>query len=119
MKETTSHDPHHDRRPAPDRPRRPKITIYGPAECPNCDKAKNLFDRQQPTVQYTKVDIEQGDENHRHITEVLGYAQAPVIVVELASGRTVHWGGHRPDMLTALVRLCTKGIVPEDRKVAS
>ncbi|MCX8452905.1 MULTISPECIES: glutaredoxin family protein [Micrococcaceae] len=97
----------------------PKITIYGPAECPNCDKAKSLFDRHQPAMQYTKIDIEQGDENHRHITEDLGYAQAPVIVVKLASGRTVHWGGHRQDMLTALVRLCTKGIVPEDRKAAS
>lgn len=92
----------------------PEITIYGPEFCPNCTRATNLFDRQSPPVPYTKVDIEPGDVNHRFITEKLGYSQAPVIVVAFdGAHRDVHWGGHRMDMLMALTRLCTKGIVAE------
>lgn len=92
----------------------PTITIYGPSECPNCEKAMRLLDRRE--VPYTKIDIDTGDDNHRYITEVLGYQQAPVITVDLPSHPRVHWGGHRMDMLTALVRLCTIGLTPtEDR----
>ncbi|MFI9629260.1 glutaredoxin family protein [Streptomyces sp. NPDC052042] len=88
----------------------PEIKIFGPHECPNCGTAMKLFDRHG--IDYTKIDLEAGDENHRYVTEDLGYLQAPVIVVELGR-KTVHWGGHRMDMLMALVRLCTQGIVPE------
>lgn len=89
----------------------PTVTIYGPHDCPNCDKAMQLFDRRG--VAYRKIDLEQGDENHVYVKQTLGYETAPVIIVELENGRKVHWGGHRQDMLTALVQLCTKGIVPE------
>lgn len=85
----------------------PQITIYGPHECPNCEKAMKFLDRQN--VAYSKVNIEEGDEDHRHVTEDLGHQAAPVIIVGLEHN-TVHWGGHRMDMLMALVRLCTKGI---------
>lgn len=90
----------------------PTITVYGPPDCPNCDKATRLFDHK--AIAYTKVDLEAGDVSHRYVTEDLGHQQAPVIVVELENGRTVHWGGHRMDMLMALVKLCTKGIVSTD-----
>lgn len=87
----------------------PKITVYGPPECPNCDKAMKLFERKSITA--TKISVTEGDENHVYVKQTLGYETAPVIIVELDNGRTVHWGGHRQDMLTALVRLCTTGIV--------
>ena len=86
----------------------PEITIYGPHDCPNCDKAMKLFDRN--TILYNKIDIEPGDEKHRYVTEKLGYMQAPVIIVTLDTGRIIHWGGHRMDMLMALTRLCTTGL---------
>lgn len=95
----------------------PTITVYGPHECPNCEKAMQLFDRR--AIVYTKIDLESGDENHRYVKETLGYETAPVIVVELDSGRTVHWGGHRQDMLTALVRLCTAGIQDDADQAAA
>lgn len=85
----------------------PTITVYGPPQCPNCDRATTLLARKG--VAHTKVDIEAGDAHHRYVTEELGYAAAPVITVEL-DHRTVHWGGHRMDLLMALSRLCTTGI---------
>lgn len=90
----------------------PTVTVYGPHVCPNCKKATDLFDRRG--VQYTKVDLEPGDANHVYVKEQLGYEAAPVIVVKLPSGREIHWGGHRIDMLTALVHLCTQGIEPDE-----
>ncbi|MGW0881326.1 glutaredoxin family protein [Streptomyces sp. NPDC002671] len=90
----------------------PTITIYDPRECPNCDATMKLFDRRG--IAYSKIDLGPGDANHRHVTDKLGYQQAPVIVVDFQSHRTVHWGGHRMDMLTALTRLCANGVVPED-----
>ncbi|MDX3275566.1 MULTISPECIES: glutaredoxin family protein [Streptomyces] len=94
----------------------PTITIYGPHDCPNCDKAIQLFDGKG--IAYTKVDLEPGDENHRHVTEKLGYQQTPVITVKLEGQRTVHWGGHRMDVLMALGRLCAEGVA-SDHKEAS
>lgn len=89
----------------------PTIKIYGPHDCPNCDKAMKLFDRNQ--IDYEKIDLEPGDENHSYVKDELGYQVAPVIMVEFASpSRTIHWGGHRMDMLMALTHLCTKGIEP-------
>lgn len=92
----------------------PEITIYGPEECPNCDNAMRLFDRNK--IAYTKISIEPGDKDHRYITEQLGYATAPVIVLTFTSGanpHTVHWGGHRMDMLMA-----TKSLVANIRAEA-
>ncbi|MCQ9179054.1 hypothetical protein KMT30_08405 [Streptomyces sp. IBSBF 2953] len=94
----------------------PTITIYGPRDCPNFDKAIQLFERKG--IAYTKIDLEPGDENHRHVTEKLGCQQTPVITVKLEGQRTVHWGGHRMDMLMALVRLCAEGVA-SDHKAAS
>ncbi|MBT8162923.1 MULTISPECIES: hypothetical protein [Arthrobacter] len=54
----------------------PRITIYGPKECPNCGQAMVFFDRN--SIAYTKICIEAGDTDHRYITEELGYAAAPV-----------------------------------------
>lgn len=92
----------------------PTITIYGPEQCPNCDKAMALFDRHK--IAYTKNSIEAGDNDHRYITEELGYATAPVILVTFKSGanpHTVHWGGHRMDMLMA-----TKSLIANIRSEA-
>ncbi|MBK3640168.1 hypothetical protein JHN46_05755 [Streptomyces sp. MBT33] len=94
----------------------PTITIYGPRDCPNFDKAIQLFERKG--IAYTKIDLEPGDENHRHVTEKFGCQQTPVITVKLEGQRTVHWGGHCMDMLMALVRLCAEGVA-SDHKEAS
>lgn len=85
----------------------PTITIYGPEECPNCDKAASLFTRKN--IEFTKINIAEGDENHRFVKDQLGYQVAPVIIVEFER-RIIHWGGHRQDMLTGLVNLCTRRV---------
>jgi glutaredoxin-like protein NrdH len=90
----------------------PEITIYGPHECPNCDKAMEHFDRKD--IAYSKVDLEPGDANHVYVKDTLGYSTAPVIVAKIPGHRTVHWGGHRIDMLMALTRLCRNGIQRAD-----
>lgn len=54
-------------------------------------------------------------DTYRHVTEKLGYQQTPVITVKLEGQRTVHWGGHRMDML---VRPCAEGVA-SDHKEAS
>lgn len=92
-------------------PSPPTVTIYGPEMCPNCDKAKAMLDAKG--IEYTKIDIEHGDDDYRYVTETLGYRQAPAIVVEHEGKTLAHWGGHRMDMLMALVRLCTTGIVAQ------
>ena len=74
----------------------------------------SLFDRNK--IAYTKITVEPGDANHRFITQELGYVTAPVIVVTFTSGanpHTVHWGGHRMDLLTA-----TKSMVANIRAAA-
>lgn len=86
----------------------PTVTLYGPPSCPGCERAAALLSRSD--VAFTKVTIVSGDADHRYVTEDLGYRVAPVVVVDLADGRTVHWGGHREDMLRRLVRLCTHGV---------
>lgn len=88
----------------------PTITIYGPVICPNCQKATNLLDRHG--IPYTKIDLEPGDKNHCYVKDELGYETAPVITVAF-DDRTVHWGGHRLDMLMALKRLCAQVITAQ------
>lgn len=89
----------------------PVITIYGPEQCPNCQRAIDLFTRKD--IPYTKVTIAPGEETYRWVTDELGYTVAPVITVDIPGHDLIHWGGHRMDMLTALSMLCTKGIAPE------
>ncbi|MEU9267225.1 glutaredoxin family protein [Streptomyces sp. NPDC048251] len=78
----------------------PTITIYGPHECPNCEKAMKHFDR--CGITYTKIDLEPGDSSHRHVTEKLGYEQTPVITVGFQGpphrplGRAPHGHAHDP-----------------------
>lgn len=80
----------------------PTITLYGPEVCPMCDKAIAMF--QKAGIAYTKIVIEKGDENYTYVNETLGYQTAPVIVL-VVENVTVHWGGHRMDMLMATKRL--------------
>lgn len=82
----------------------PEILIYGPEECPNCDKAIETFTR--ANMPHRKIAIDKGDANYAYVNEELGYSTAPVIVVTFTDGKVVHWGGHRMDMLMGLRRLC-------------
>lgn len=81
----------------------PVVTIYGPHDCPNCDKAAGFFTRAQ--VRFTKIDISPGDEHHRHVTRTLGHSAAPVVVVQVDDRPVLHWGGHRMDLLVAVKKL--------------
>lgn len=81
----------------------PTITIYGPHDCPNCDKAMVALDRQK--IDFIKIDLEDGDANHFYVKHTLGYDTAPVIIVSFGDFDDVVWGGHRLDMLMGLMKL--------------
>lgn len=74
------------------------ITVYSKpykTGCFQCDQTKNLFDK--AGVIYTSVDItaEENADAFRYITEELGYAQVPVVVVD-NDGVIDSWYGLNP-----------------------
>lgn len=73
------------------------ITVYSKPNCPQCTatyrKLKSL------SAEYESVDVSQDAEALSFI-RLLGYSQAPVVVVRDAQGSvTNHWSGFRPDMI--------------------
>ncbi|MCC5781406.1 NrdH-redoxin [Kocuria sp. CCUG 69068] len=71
--------------------------------CIQCDRTKAWLTRKG--VQFTEVDITTDPAAHRFVTEVLGYQQAPVVVVDAPDSEPgqesfIHWSGFRPDQLT-------------------
>lgn len=87
----------------------PFVTLYGPTDCPNCDRAIKSFLGKGLVegTHFTKITIEPDDENYNYITQTLGYQTAPVVILEV-DNRKIHWGGHRMDMLTGTNRLFTR-----------
>ncbi|MGG7653535.1 glutaredoxin family protein [Kocuria rosea] len=82
------------------------VVVYGQPACIQCDRTKAWLTRKG--VQFTEVDITTDPAAHRFVTEVLGYKQAPVVIVEdptAAPGQEsgVHWSGYRPDRLGAIL----------------
>lgn len=81
------------------------ITIYSKpykSGCFQCDKTKDLFD--SAGIGYTFVDITSNAADLEYISEELGYAQAPVVLVEI-SGTLNHWSGLNPPKINQVISL--------------
>ncbi|WP_367645944.1 glutaredoxin domain-containing protein [Paenarthrobacter ureafaciens] len=75
------------------------LTVYSKPDCVQCDSTYRALDRHG--VSYRTVDVTQSAAALAYITEELGYAQAPVCVVEDGTGED-HWCGFRPDRIARL-----------------
>lgn len=81
------------------------ITIYSKpykSGCFQCDKTKDLFDA--AGISYMFVDITSNDAALEYISEDLGYAQAPVVLVEIG-GTLNHWSGLNPPKIQQAIAL--------------
>lgn len=76
------------------------ITIYttGPA-CGACTATKSAL--KQRGIEYTEVVLSDEPAAQSYVTDVLGYSQAPVCVVEDGTGQN-HWSGFRLDHIKRL-----------------
>lgn len=78
----------------------PPMTVYSkPDDCMQCKMTYRALARQGLVegVHYSTIDItDPANADHlAYITEDLGYAQAPVVVIDA----TQHWSGFRPDQI--------------------
>lgn len=81
------------------------LTIYiEPTGCFGCDKTKEKFT--DAGVPFTAVDITTNDQALSHITDELGYSQAPVVVYE-RDGSEDHWSGLNPTKISQVIALET------------
>lgn len=81
----------------------PRVRIYGPPECPNCTRAHEFLTRHNVT--HERITLTPEHPEYDYIRTELGYARAPVIICDFIDAPTVHWGGHRIDLLIALTRI--------------
>lgn len=80
--------------------KRPPMTVYSKSSgCIQCDMTYKLLAREGLVegVHFSKVDITDpaNAAQLEYITEELGYAQAPVVVINASQ----HWSGFRPDQI--------------------
>lgn len=76
------------------------VTVYttGP-DCQQCRLTKKALDR--AGISYIEVDLRHNDDARSHVTDELGYTQAPVVIVD-QGGEQTHWSGFQPSQLTRL-----------------
>lgn len=75
-----------------------RVTVYSKPRCVQCDATKRTL--RKIGAEFTEVDLTESEAALEYVTEDLGYAQAPVVVVEDGTGES-HWSGYRPDLLKA------------------
>lgn len=78
-----------------------RVTLYSKPLCVQCDATKKRLTRDG--IEFTEVDLTEHAAAREYVTEDLGYAQAPVVVVEDGTDQN-HWSGFRPDLLKPLAR---------------
>lgn len=70
------------------------ITVYSKPACVQCNATKRALDAQG--LDYDVIDLSEDAEALAQV-KALGYLAAPVVVAG-----DEHWGGFRPDKITAL-----------------
>lgn len=71
-------------------------TVFTKPDCIQCERTQTQLTHRG--VDFQTRDVTTDHEALRHITEDLGYRQAPVVVTD--DGQ--HWSGYRPDKIKAL-----------------
>lgn len=74
------------------------VTVYSKPNCTQCSATKRQLDARG--IGYVEVDITQDAAALEYVSEELGYAMAPIVVVD--SDPENHWCGFRPDKLISL-----------------
>ena len=77
-----------------------RVTVYSKPQCVQCDATKREL--RKLGAEFRTVDLTETPEALEYVTEELGYAQAPVVVVEDGTEQN-HWSGFRPDKIKAAV----------------
>lgn len=75
-----------------------RVTLYSKPQCVQCDATKRTL--RKVGLGFTEVDLTESESALEYVTEDLGYAQAPVVVVEDGTEQN-HWSGFRPDKIKA------------------
>ncbi|MGB4779830.1 MAG: glutaredoxin family protein [Microbacterium sp.] len=84
------------------------VTVYSLGEgCPHCVRTCNCLT--VAGIRSTVIDITVDEDARRFVTEQLGYAQAPVVVID--QDPAVHWCGFRPDLIQQVAK---RAILPSD-----
>lgn len=78
-----------------------RVTVYSKPSCVQCDGTKRSLNK--AGIEFTEVDLTEHAAALEYVTEDLGYAQAPVVVIEDGTDES-HWSGFRPDRIKALAR---------------
>ena len=74
-------------------------TIYTKPACVQCNATHLALDK--AGIPYVSVNVTTSPASLEHITEELGYSQAPVVIVN--EDEENHWSGFRPDKIVELV----------------
>lgn len=72
------------------------VTIYTKPSCVQCTATKTKLDAKG--IKWFEYDVTKIAAALEYVTEELGYAQAPVVVVDDQN----HWSGFRPDLIDKL-----------------
>lgn len=73
------------------------VTVYSKPSCVQCNATYRALEKEG--IEYTVIDMTTDAESFALVKDELGYAQAPVVVVEDAEGNATHWSGFRPDKI--------------------
>jgi glutaredoxin-like protein NrdH len=78
-----------------------ELTVYSKPSCVQCTATYRALD--STDIRYRVVDISQDDAALEYVKD-LGYARAPVVVVEDGTGQD-HWSGFRPDHIDRIAAI--------------
>lgn len=76
-----------------------KITVYSKPACQQCTATKRWLT--QHGLEFTEEDVT--TEENLAAVKLLGYLEAPVVVVAGDGDSDKHWSGFRPDQLSTLI----------------
>lgn len=79
-----------------------KLTVYTKPSCVQCNATYRALDAKG--IEYDIVDLSENEAALEYVME-LGYAQAPVVVVDEHD----HWSGFRPDEIERIARAMEQG----------
>lgn len=75
----------------------PNVTVYSKPICPQCNATYRKLE--QEGIEYTVIDMTTDAESFALVKDELGYAQAPVVIVQHEDDTVTHWSGFRPDLI--------------------
>ena len=72
----------------------PTVTVYSKPICPQCNATYRKLEKEG--IEYTVIDMTTDAESFALVKDELGYAQAPVVIVQHDDDTVTHWSGFQP-----------------------